>query len=198
MANDLILASGSKIRATLLQNAGLNFRIQKSNVDEDSMKEAMRAEGLSAKDQAEHLAEMKATKVSANTSGLVLGADQMLSLDGEGFDKPQNRDEAFDRLKFFSGKSHHLECAAVIAQNGEPIWRFISRPKLTMRPLTDGYIDQYLDQIGDAAFESVGAYQLEGLGIQLFSKIEGDYFAILGLPLLELLTFLRDRGDLES
>lgn len=196
MADNLILASGSKIRATLLRNAGLSFSIQKSNVDEDSLKDSMRAQGMSPKAQAEYLAEMKSEKVSMTTSGLILGADQMLSLDNEGFDKPKNTEEAFERLKYFSGKTHYLECAAVISQNGEAIWRHTSRPKLTMRELSDSYIRHYLAQIGDAAFESVGAYQLEGRGIQLFSKIEGDYFAILGLPLLEILTFLRDRGDL--
>lgn len=193
---ELILASGSRIRAEMLKNAGLTFSVQKSNVDEDELKLAMRKQGLTPKAQAEYLAEMKSEKVSTRTSGLVLGADQMMSLDDEGFDKPVNREEAFERLKYFSGKTHYLECAAVISQNGEAIWRHTSRPKLTMRELSDQFINQYLDQIGDAAFESVGAYQLEGLGVQLFSKIEGDYFAILGLPLLEILGFLRGRGDL--
>lgn len=198
MSLKLTLASGSKIRAQLLTNAGLKFEIVKSKVDEDSLKESMRAEGMSPKLQAEYLAEMKATRVSPQVPGLVIGADQMMSLDGEGFDKPANRQEAFDRLKQFSGKAHHLESAIIIAQNGEAIWRHVNRPKLTMRNLSDEFINTYLDQIGDAAFESVGAYQLEGLGVQLFSKIEGDYFSILGLPLIELLTFLRDRGDLPS
>ena len=193
---ELIIASGSRIRAEILKNAGLTFSVQKSNVDEDELKLAMRKQGLTPKAQAEYLAEMKSEKVSTRTSGLVLGADQMMSLDDEGFDKPANREEAFERLKYFSGKTHYLECAAVISQNGEAIWRHTNRPKLTMRDLSDQFINQYLDQIGDAAFESVGAYQLEGLGVQLFSRIEGDYFAILGLPLLEILGFLRGRGDL--
>lgn len=196
MKTELILASGSRIRAEMLKNAGLPFRIVKSNVDESELKASMRANGLTPKAQAEYLAEMKSEKVSSRNSGLVLGADQMMSLNDEGFDKPESREEAFERLKYFSGKSHYLECAAVISQNGEAIWRHTSRPKLTMRNLSDDFINQYLDQIGDAAFESVGAYQLEALGIQLFSKIEGDYFAILGLPLLEILNFLRERGDL--
>lgn len=198
MSNHLVLASGSRIRATLLQSAGLKFRVQTSNVDEDSMKAAMRQEGLSPKDQAEYLAEMKSEKVSSQTDGLVLGADQMMSLDNQGFDKPKTYEEAFERLRLFSGKTHHLECAAVISQNGEAIWRHTSRPRLTMRPLSDSFIKHYLQQIGDAAYESVGAYQLEALGVQLFSKVEGDYFAILGLPLLEVLNFLRDRGDLPA
>ncbi|MAK59695.1 MAG: septum formation protein Maf [Ponticaulis sp.] len=198
MSSNLILASGSRIRATLLENAGVKFSIKKSNVDEDSLKGSMRAQGMSPKSQAEYLAEMKSEKVSMSTPGLVLGADQMLSLENEGFDKPANKAEAFERLRHFSGKIHYLECAAVISQNGEAIWRYTSRPKLTMRDLSDSFIRHYLDQIGDAAFESVGAYQLEGLGVQLFSKIEGDYFAILGLPLLEILTFLRDRGDIPA
>ncbi len=198
MTSPFVLASGSRIRAELLRNAGLTFTVQKSNVDEEELKASMRAEGLSPKLQAEMLAETKATRVSAKVGGLVLGADQMMSLNGEGFDKPASREEATARLKAFSGKPHYLESAAVIAMNGEPIWRHINRPKLTMRNLSDAFIEDYLDQIRDAAFESVGAYQLEGLGVQLFSKIEGDYFSILGLPLLEILTFLRDRGDLAS
>ena len=194
MSDEIILASGSKIRATILQNAGVNFRVQTSRVDEDAFKESMRAEGLSPMDQADYLAQMKSEKVSSQTSGLVLGADQMLSLEGRGFDKPKSRQEAFERLKEFSGKTHHLECAAVISENGEAVWRYIARPKLTMRTLSDAFINSYLDQIGDAAFESVGAYQLEGLGVQLFSSIEGDYFSILGLPLLHILDYLRERS----
>ena len=196
MTLKLTLASGSRIRADQLRNAGLDFEIKKSQVDEDSLKESMRAEGLSPKEQAEFLAEMKSCRVSAQTKGLVIGADQMMSLDGQGFDKPANREEAFERLKQFSGRAHHLESAIVIAQDGKPVWRHVNRPKLTMRPLSDAFIEDYLDRIGDAAFESVGAYQLEGLGVQLFNRIDGDYFSILGLPLIELLSFLRDRGDL--
>ncbi|MBN03266.1 Maf family nucleotide pyrophosphatase [Ponticaulis sp.] len=194
MSDEIILASGSKIRATILQNAGVKFRVQTSRVDEDAFKDSMRAEGLSPMDQADYLAQMKSEKVSSQTSGLVLGADQMLSLEGRGFDKPKSREEAFERLKEFSGKTHHLECAAVISENGEAVWRYIARPKLTMRRLSDEFINSYLDQIGDAAFESVGAYQLEGLGVQLFSSIEGDYFSILGLPLLQILDYLRERS----
>lgn len=194
MSDEIILASGSKIRATILQNAGVKFRVQTSRVDEDAFKDSMRAEGLSPMDQADYLAQMKSEKVSSQTSGLVLGADQMLSLEGRGFDKPKSREEAFERLKEFSGKTHHLECAAVISENGEAVWRYIARPKLTMRRLSDEFITSYLDQIGDAAFESVGAYQLEGLGVQLFSSIEGDYFSILGLPLLQILDYLRERS----
>lgn len=194
MSDEIILASGSKIRATILQNAGVKFRVQTSRVDEDAFKDSMRAGGLSPMDQADYLAQMKSEKVSSQTSGLALGADQMLSLEGRGFDKPKSREEAFERLKEFSGKTHHLECAAVISENGEAVWRYIARPKLTMRRLSDEFINSYLDQIGDAAFESVGAYQLEGLGVQLFSSIEGDYFSILGLPLLQILDYLRERS----
>ncbi|HBH90953.1 Maf family nucleotide pyrophosphatase [Ponticaulis sp.] len=194
MSDEIILASGSKIRATILKNAGVKFRVQTSRVDEDAFKDSMRAEGMSPMDQADYLAQMKSEKVSSQTGGLVLGADQMLSLEGRGFDKPKSREEAFERLKEFSGKTHHLECAAVISENGEAVWRYIARPKLTMRRLSDEFINSYLDQIGDAAFESVGAYQLEGLGVQLFSSIEGDYFSILGLPLLQILDYLRERS----
>ncbi len=189
----LTLASKSEARASLLRGAGLTINIAPPGVDEDALKLAMRAEALSPKDQAEYLAEMKAVKVSAAKPGLVLGGDQMLSLDGEGFDKPQSLDEAAHRLHQFQGKMHHLETAIVIAENGEAIWRHVSRPRLTMRALGADEIDAYLKTVGEDVLASVGAYKLEGPGVQLFSAIEGDYFSILGLPLLPLLGFLRGR-----
>ena len=195
---DVILASGSASRRALLSGAGVEALSIKPNVDEDAAKAAMRADGMSVRDQAMQLAEMKAVKVSRANSGLVIGGDQMLNLDGEAFDKPAHLDAAKDHLRKLSGKSHHLETAIVIAENGEPVWRHLARPKLSVRTLNNEFIDAYVEACGDALLSTVGAYQLEGRGAQLFTRIEGDYFSILGLPLLPLLDYLRVRGVLMS
>ena len=195
---DIILASGSASRRALLAGAGVDAVSIKPNVDEDAAKIAMRAEGLSVRDQAMQLAEMKAVKVSRSTPGLVIGGDQMLNLGGEAFDKPANLDGARNHLRKLSGKSHYLETAIVVAENGDPVWRFLARPKLTIRTLSDRFIDGYIQECGDVLLTTVGAYQLEGRGAQLFSKIEGDYFSILGLPLLPLLDYLRVREVLTA
>jgi len=197
MAN-IILASGSASRRSLLAGAGVQAQSIKPNVDEDAAKKAMRADGLSVGNQAMQLAEMKAVKVSSQVEGLVIGGDQMLNLEGEAFDKPVNLEAAEKHLKKLSGKTHTLETAIVIAENGAPIWRYMARPSLTVRPLTNTFIEKYLSSCGPPLLTTVGAYQLEGLGAQLFSKIEGDYFSILGLPLLPLLDYLRVRGVLEQ
>ena len=193
---DIILASGSASRRTLLAGAGVVARSIKPNVDESATKNAMRAENLSVRDQAMRLAEMKAMKISSREPGLVIGGDQMLNLDGEAFDKPSTLEAAAVHLRKLSGKSHRLETAIVIAENGELIWRHLARPKLSVRTLTEKFITSYVDQCGEALLSTVGAYQLEGMGAQIFSKIEGDYFSILGLPLLPLLDYLRVRGVL--
>lgn len=195
---DIILASGSASRRALLAGAGVGAVSIKPNVDEETAKIAMRAEGLSVRDQAMQLAEMKAVKVSRSTPGLVIGGDQMLNLDGEAFDKPADLDAAKNHLRKLSGKSHRLETAIIVAENGEPVWRFLARPKLTVRTLSDRFIDTYVHDCGDALLSTVGAYQLEGRGAQLFSQIEGDYFSILGLPLLPLLDYLRVREVLTA
>lgn len=191
---DLILASGSATRAAMLRAAGLDFEIVRPPVDEDAVKAGLRAEGLKPRDQADALAEVKALAVSRRRGGLVIGADQMLALGDQAFDKPANRAEARDQLLCLRGQRHTLITAAVIARDGVAIWRQIETPRLTMRPFTDAFVDHYLDQMGEAAFASVGAYQLEGLGAQLFESIDGDYFSILGLPLLAVLAFLREHG----
>ncbi len=195
---NIILASGSASRRSLLAGAGVQAQSIKPNVDEDAAKKAMRSEGLSVSNQAMRLAEMKAVKVSSQVQGLVIGGDQMLNLEGEAFDKPINLEGAAKHLKKLSGKTHTLETAIVIAENGEPIWRHMARPHLTVRTLSDAFIDSYIKSCGPPLLTTVGAYQLEGLGAQLFSKIEGDYFSILGLPLLPLLDYLRIRNVLEQ
>lgn len=193
-----ILASKSKARAAVLGGAGLSFEQVGSGVDEDALKEALRAEGASVAKQADLLAETKALKVSVSRPGIVLGCDQMLDLDGEGVDKVATREEAAATLRRLRGKTHVLQGAIVACIEGAPVWRHLAQPKLRMRNFSDAFIDDYLDRIGDAAFESVGCYQLEGLGAQLFDRIDGDYFSILGMPLLPLMGWLRDRGVLTS
>jgi len=188
------LASGSESRRRLLTAAGIDAASVKPNVDEDAMKAGLRAEGMSVRDQAMRLAEMKAVKISQRVPGLVIGGDQMLALDNEAFDKPKDLSAAADHLRKLSGKAHTLETAIVVCENGEPVWRHLARPRLTMRPLTEEFIEDYVERVGEPLLSTVGAYQLEGLGAQLFNKIEGDYFSILGLPLLPLLDYLRIRG----
>lgn len=194
----IILASGSASRRALLAGAGVEADSIRPNVDEDAAKAAMRADRMSVRDQAMQLAEMKAVKVSRSVPGLVIGGDQMLNLEGEAFDKPINLEAAKQQLSKLSGKSHHLETAIVVAENGEPVWRYLARPKLTVRTLSKGFIENYVDACGEALLSTVGAYQLEGRGAQIFSRIEGDYFSILGLPLLPLLDYFRVRQVLPT
>ena len=195
---NIILASSSASRRSLLAGAGVQAQSIKPNVDEEAAKRAMRADGLSVSNQAMQLAETKAVKVSSQIGGLVIGGDQMLNLEGEAFDKPINLDGAERHLRKLSGKTHTLETAIVIAENGAPIWRHLARPSLTVRTLSDRFIEHYIKTCGPPLLTTVGAYQLEGMGAQIFSKIDGDYFSILGLPLLPLLDYLRIRGVLEQ
>ena len=198
MSQRIVLASGSQSRRAVLAAAGVEADTVKPNVDEDAAKAAFRADGMSVRDQAMQLAELKSVKVSMREQGLVIGCDQMLSLDGEAFDKPVNLDDARNHLRKLSGKPHTLETAIVICEDGKPVWRHLARPRLTVRPLSGPFIESYVDTVGDPLLSTVGAYQLEGLGAQLFTRIEGDYFSILGLPLLPLLDYLRTRGVLMS
>ena len=198
MSLSVTLASGSESRRRLLTAAGIDAAAVKPNVDEDAMKAGLRAEGMSVRDQAMRLAEMKAIKISQRVPGLVIGGDQMLALDNEAFDKPKDLVAAADHLRKLSGKAHTLETAIVVCENGEPVWRHLARPRLTMRPLTEEFIEDYVERVGEPLLSTVGAYQLEGLGAQLFNKIEGDYFSILGLPLLPLLDYLRIRGVIKT
>jgi septum formation protein len=191
MPEPILLASGSATRAKLLRDAGLDFTVHRPTVDEAAVRDGLRAEGLSPRDQADALAEVKALSVSRKRGGFVIGADQMLALGAQTLDKPVDRADAVNHLRLMRGTAHHLITAAVIAKDGAVIWRRIETPRITMRAYSDAFIETYLDTLGTTAFESVGAYQLEGLGAQLFSAIEGDYYSILGLPLLAILDFLR-------
>ena len=185
----LVLASASASRA------GVPFVKDASAVDEDEIKRAMRGEGAGADDLAVALAELKARQVGRRHPGaLVVGSDQVLVCEDRWFDKPADRAAARAQLLDLRGKSHSLISAAVVLQGGERLWHHIGRARLTVRPFSEAFLDEYLDQAGNAVLGSVGAYQLEGLGAQLFSRVDGDYFTILGMPLLPLLDFLRNHG----
>jgi septum formation protein len=191
----LILASRSAARAALLERARVPFETVAAAVDETAVKQAMAAEGAPARDVADALAELKAQRVAARHPGrLVLGADQVLVADGHIYDKPADREEARAQLLVLGGRSHQLLSAAVVFEEGRPVWRHIGRADLVMRPLGEAFVDRYLDAEGDAVLDSVGAYRIEEGGAVLFAQVRGDIFTIMGLPLLELLAFLRTRG----
>jgi septum formation protein len=193
--SELVLASGSAIRADLLRRAGVDFAVETAAVDEAAIKQSFHAERLPAADCAVALAEAKASRVSRRHPGaLVIGADQMLVCDGAWYDKPRDRAAARDELRSLRGKRHELVGAVCVVRDGERLWHVVERSVLTMRRFSDSFLDAYLDAAGNTVLASVGAYQLEGLGVQLFARVEGDFFAILGLPLLPLLAFLRGHG----
>lgn len=192
----IILASQSAARSQLLAGAGVTFDKIVSGVDEDLVKARIIAEGGSPKAVAQALADIKAVTVSDLQPGLVIGADQTLEFEGGLHDKATSLEEARARLLALRGQPHHLHSAVTLAQDGQVLWSEIACATLTMRDFTEPFLDAYLDQEGEALLGSVGCYRLEGPGAQLFAQIEGDYFAILGLPMLGLLDQLRQRGAL--
>jgi septum formation protein len=197
MPETLILASASTTRAALLERAGLALRCEPAAVDEEAIKSSFRAAGAEAGICAASLAEAKAERVSLRHPGaLVIGADQILVCGGTWFDKPRDRDEARAHLRALRGRAHELVTAACVMRNGAILWHVVDRPRLEMRDFSDEFLARYLAETGDAVLASVGAYQLEGKGVQLFARIDGDFFSILGLPLLPLLDFLRGAGAL--
>ena len=191
------LASTSASRRALLEGARAPFTARSAGVDEAAAKAALLAEGLGPRDMADALAELKAVRGAAGEA-LVIGADQTLDLEGELIDKAGSLEEARERLKRLRGRPHKLHSAVVVAQGGQPIWREVQSATLWMRPFSDEFLEDYLAREGEALLGSVGCYRLEGIGVQLFSRIEGDYFTILGLPMLGLLDLLRRHGVIGS
>lgn len=192
----LILASASQGRAQILRDVGLDFEIRPADIDESAVRQALAVKDseVEAADVAEILARTKAERISAeNPDALVIGADQVLSLEGKIFEKPKDMNEARETLFELSGKSHTLHAAISVAEQGNTVWHVTDHAVLTMRVLSPEFVGRYLAAAGDRVCQSVGAYQIESFGLHLFDTIEGDYFTILGLPLLPLLRVLRER-----
>jgi len=198
-ATSLVLASGSASRASVLRQAGIPVEISVAAVDEAEIKASLRGEGFSVERVAEALAEAKAQRVATRFSGsFVIGADQMLDIDGEWLDKPRDLAEAERHLRLLRGRRHRLICSAVLVKDGTRLWHHTAQAALTMRAFSDDFLAQYLAAAGPQLLGTVGAYQLEGLGAQLFERIDGDFFTILGLPLLPLLAILRQHRVIAS
>jgi len=195
----LTLASASTIRATLLRNAGLEVEVRPARIDEENLRESLLAEGATPHDLADALAEHKALKIAARDPGtLVLGCDQILECEGQLYAKPASPEDAIVQLTRLRGKTHRLHTAAVLYAKGEPVWRHVATPRLTMRDFSDAYRDAYVARHWDEIRHCVGCYQIEGAGVRLFQRIEGDLFSVQGLPLLELLTILTQRKDIDG
>lgn len=199
MTESLILASGSPFRKALLVNAGVAVEAVPAELDERAVEAPLKDSGASPEDVALVLAEAKAVEVSQRVPGrLVLGCDQTLSLGDRLFHKPADMEAARRTLLALSGNTHQLNSAAVLAQNGDVLWRYVGVASLTMRRLDPAFIGRHLARVGEKALQSVGAYQVEGEGIQLFERIEGDHFTIVGLPLLAVLAELRRLGAIDG
>lgn len=199
MPTTLILASGSPFRKAILTNAGLDFAVEKPRIDERAVEAPLKDSGVTPEDVALVLATAKADDVSGRHPGaLVIGSDQTLSLGDEIFHKPADMEGARRHLLSLSGRTHQLNSAVVLVRDGETLWSHVGIARLTMRRLDPAFIGRHLARVGDRALQSVGAYQIEGEGIQLFEKVEGDHFTIVGLPLLPLLAALRDLGAIDG
>lgn len=193
----IVLASASRARARMLAESGIAFTVEVAAVDEQAVKDSLAAETRNPARVAEVLAELKAMRVSSRHPGaLVIGADQMLDCEGTWFDKPADAKAAREQLLALRHKTHRLTSAVVAVRDGRRVWHHTESARLTMRNFSETFLDRYLEQAGEAVLSSVGAYQLEGLGAQLFLTVEGDFFTILGLPLLALMDFLRENGEL--
>jgi septum formation protein len=192
----VVLASASPIRAELLQRAGIAFDVEVAAVDEAEIRDALKVEGARAEEAADVLAEAKAMRVGRKRpDDLVIGADQILDLDGAWLEKPGTVEKARKQLAQLSGRRHRLVSAAVVVLGGQRIWGTTQSVTLAMRTLDAAAIEAYLAEAGAGILGSVGSYQIEGAGVRLFERIDGDYFTILGLPLLPLLGFLRQHGQ---
>lgn len=199
MTPPLILASQSPFRRMLMENAGLAFSAEAAAIDERAVEAALSERNLAPPEVAEALAVEKARDVAGRNPGaLVIGSDQTLSLEGRVFHKPADMAEAKSHLLSMSGRTHELNCGVALVRDGETLWNHVSIARLTMRPLSEDFVDRHLARVGMRVLASVGAYQLEGEGVQLFERIDGDYFTILGLPLLPLLAKLRNLGAIDA
>jgi septum formation protein len=194
----LVLASKSAARRAVLEGAGVAFEAVDSGFDEDEAKARLKGQGASPREVAEALAEGKALKVAAGRPDLVIGSDQTLELEGGLFDKVGSIAAARERLRLLRGKPHQLHSAVVVARGGALVWRETVSATLVMRDFSDAFLEAYLAEEGEAALGSVGCYRLEGPGVQLFADIDGDYFTILGLPVMGLFEFLRTEGVLPA
>lgn len=199
MSASVLLASGSEIRQQLLLGAGVAFNVETSPVDEPSIMAALLQESAKPRDIADTLAEYKGRRVAIkNPDKIVIAADQVLVCEGQVYSKPDTQEQAMKQLQQLRGKGHQLLSAVVIFEDGAPVWRHIGRAQLVMRDFSDAFLAEYVQKIGDDILTTVGCYKLESLGVQLFSQVQGDYFTILGLPLIEVLGFLRTRGVLPT
>jgi septum formation protein len=199
MKSSLVLASASPFRRALLENAGLTFAARAAQLDERALERPLEEAGTSPTEVALALAEAKARDVSRHFDGaLVIGSDQTMSLGARVYHKPKDMAEAAEHLLSLAGETHSLNSAIVIVRDGDVLWRHVSTAHMTVRPLDRTFVERHLKRVGEKALSSVGAYQLEGEGIQLFEKIDGDYFTILGLPMLPLLSKLRELGSIDA
>lgn len=199
MHNALILASSSEIRSQLLRQAGVDFEVKAARVDEQAIKEALQAEGASPRDIADALAEAKARKVAGTMPDrLVLGCDQVLAFEGQILSKPADKAEALAHLRMLRGQRHQLLSAAVLYEDAKPVWRHVGVVRLIMRDASDEWLKDYVARNWESIRHSVGGYKLEEEGVRLFTRIDGDHFNVLGMPLLELLSHLTLRGTLPS
>ncbi|WP_022703716.1 Maf family protein [Pseudorhodobacter ferrugineus] len=194
-APQIILASSSETRQRLLSAAGLTFAHVAARIDEDAIRASLEADGAKPLDIADLLAEMKARKLAEkHFDALVLGCDQVLDFKGKSWGKPASKDDAIHQLTQLRGQTHHLLSAIVAYHQGEPVWRHVGKARLTMHEFSDEWLASYVIRNWDGIRHSAGCYLLEGEGVRLFSAVDGDYFTILGLPLLPLLGYLRTRG----
>ncbi|NIZ11807.1 nucleoside triphosphate pyrophosphatase [Phaeobacter sp. HF9A] len=199
MNTHILLASGSEIRAQLLRQAHVDFQVEVARVDEDAIKAALRAEEAAPRDIADALAEAKARKVSGRHPGvMVLGCDQVLDFEGRLLSKPQTPEQALQQLMDMRGKRHMLLSAAVIYRDGQPLWRHVGQVRLVMRQASDHYLEGYVARNWDSIRHAVGGYKLEEEGVRLFTTIDGSYFNVLGLPMLELMNYLGLQGIIEQ